>query len=481
LHPIYYDKYIYKEHHIVECFFSKIKYFRPVFLSLISLLVILKHFSRLLELVYGYDEKSTGPRTLKFFFIKSTLTGKFHQLCYHTTNNFEQEKRKKNTMYKKISWSIILFSLTSIINTRTNQQPTIKLKPQEKYEDPFIRPLITDQTKKYFPITFSGYIKHEAFYDTRQVNGLGNDQIVFFPDKKLLDTAGQDTNAKGQGNMVAIETRLRATIHGPKINGAHSFGVIESDFFGFNEAGFQDIDRFEILNLFRMRHAFAQLDWEKYTLIFGQTWHPIYVSDCFPETISNNVGAPTEPFSRNPQIRFTYHNKRINIITAALSQIRFFNDGPDGFSSKYIRNAVVPNLHGQIQIKIGNHLIGTGLDYKRLVPRIRTNKGIKVRESINSIAAIWYACLEWPSFYFRTKIIFAENVTNFAMLSGYAVHTIDPVTDERTYTNLRTFAIWLDTAVRKSKKIEPGIFVGFTKNLGASTLLEMVSGKQSDT
>jgi len=375
-------------------------------------------------------------------------------------------------MYKKISWSIVLFIFTVTINTETNQQPTIKLRPQEKYEDPFIRPSITDQIKKYFPITFSGYIKQEAFYDTRQVNGLGNDQFLFFPNKKLLDPVGRDINAKGQGNMVAIETRLRATIDGPKINGANSFGVIELDFFGFNEAGFRDIDRFEILNLFRMRYAFAQLDWEKYTLIVGQAWHPMYIPTCFPETISFNTGDPMEPFSRNPQFRFTYHNKRINIIAAALSQIRFFNDGPDGFSSKYIRNAVVPNLHGQIQIKIGNHLIGTGLDYKRLVPRIETNKGFKVRESINSIAAIWYACLDWPSFYFRTKITFAENSTNFAMLGGYAVHTIDSVTDERTYTNLRTFAIWLDTAVRKIKKIEPGIFIGFTKNLGASKTIE---------
>ena len=31
LNPIYYDKYIYKERHVVECFFSKIKYFRRVF------------------------------------------------------------------------------------------------------------------------------------------------------------------------------------------------------------------------------------------------------------------------------------------------------------------------------------------------------------------------------------------------------------------------------------------------------------------
>jgi len=376
-------------------------------------------------------------------------------------------------MYKKkISWSIILFSLTTIVNIKTDQQPTIQLKPQEKYEDPLIPPSITDQIKKYFPITFSGYIKHEAFYDTRQVNGLGNDQVLFFPSEKLLDPIGRDINAKGQGDMVAIETRLRATIDGPKINGAQSFGVIESDFFGFNEAGFQDIDRFEILNLFRMRHAFAQLDWEKYTLIVGQTWHPMFVPTCFPETISFNDGAPMDPISRNPQLRFTYHNKRINIIAAALSQIRFFNDGPDGFSAKYIRDAVVPNLHGQIQIKMGNHLIGTGLDYKRIVPRIETSKGFKVRESINSIAAIAYTCLNWPSFYFRTKMTFAENSTNFAMLGGYAVHTIDPVTDERTYANLRTFTLWLDAAVRKSKKIEPGIFIGFAKNLGASKTVQ---------
>ena len=388
-------------------------------------------------------------------------------------NNKKKEKKEEGTMHKKILLPIIFFSLITIIsNIKASQPQQIKLRPQEIAEDPFIRPSVIDQIKKYFPVVFSGYIKYEAFYDTRQVNGLGNDQFLFFPNKKILDPIGKDINAKGQGDMVAIETRLRATVEGPKINGANSFGVIESDFFGFNEAGFRDIDQFEILNLFRMRYAFVKLDWEKYTLVAGQSWHPTFIPTCFPETISFNTGAPMEPFSRNPQLRFTYHDKRVNIIAAALSQIRFFNDGPDGFSSKYIRDAVVPNLDGQIQIKIGNHLIGTGLDYKRLVPRIVTNKGFKVRESINSVMVLWYACLAWPSFYFRTKLTFAENASNFAMLSGYAVHTIDPVTDERTYTNLRTVAFWIDTAIKKFKRIEPGLFIGFTKNLGASKTIE---------
>lgn len=128
-------------------------------------------------------------------------------------------------------------------------------------------------------------------------------------------------------------------------------------------------------------------------------------------------------------------------------------------------------MHGQLQIKIGEHLLIAGLDYKQLVPRIVTNKEFKVRESINSILALFLVCLTWQDFYFRTKLTFVENGTNFSMFGGYAVHTIDPITDKRTYTNLREIALWIDTAI-KIKNVEPGLFMGVSKNLGASKTIK---------
>jgi len=418
-----------------------------------------------------------------------------------------KKKRKGNTMNKKILRSIIFFSLTAVINTKTIIDPTIKLIPPV---DSLLAPSpVAEKIKKY--LTIETNIQSEFSFDTRQVNGLASNQSVVLPDKKRLDPTGKDINARGKGIMVGTEGSLRAVIAAPEIkegqdkegegtDGLYWSAAMETNLAaGFiNETGFLDTEQLTA----RRAYALAELVWLKsgqkiYTLSFGRKWHPMFVPTCFPETISSNTGDPIDPFSTSTQFLFTGYNERFNIIAAALSQSDTFSDGPDGFSSKYIRNAIVPNLHGQIQIKIGDHSfgpgldyertaprteIGTGFDYKRLVPRIETQKGFKARESINSIAAMWYARVDWKRAYFKTKIIFAENFTDFKMLGGYAVHTIDPVTDERTYTNLRTFSVWLDTATitkkmrtrnnQKKMAIEPGIFVGFTKNLGASKTIK---------
>lgn len=386
-------------------------------------------------------------------------------------------------MLQKKTTAIIFFSLINVMSTLKSSQPqdlAIEREPQELAEFPELTPPMLENIRRYlkihktFPVVFTGYIKYAAYYDTRQVLGLRDDYVLFAPDRKILDPTGKDINAKGQGDMSDIESRLRATIKGPKVGNAALFGVIEADFLGFTASNLRNIYGAtpEFLNIFRLRHAFMQLDWEKYSFIAGQTWHPVIVPFCWVETISFNGGIPFEPFSRSPQVRFTYQNERIRIIAAALSQVRFFNDGPEGFTAKYLRNAVVPNLHGQLQIKMGEHRLIASLDYKRLVPRIVTNKGFKVRESINSVLAFLLACLEWQDFYFRTKLTFAENGTNFGMFSGYAVHTIDPITDKRTYTNIREITFWIDTAI-KIKNLEPGLFIGASKNLGSSKSIKL--------
>ncbi len=336
-----------------------------------------------------------------------------------------------------------------------------------------ILPTITkayDYDNSSFNYNVSGYVKYESYFDSRQVFGISHDQFLLFPEKKMPDPNGKDINERGQSQMVAIESRLRTTVSGIKVNKVEATGVIEADFFG-RITGSNELktdSNFEIHNIFRLRHAYVQLDWKKLTLQFGQTWHPIAVLECYADTISFNNGAPIEIYSRAPLVKAIYRCSHIKLIGAAATQLEFISDGPDGFSAKYMRNAIIPNLHAQIQGKFGEHVAGTGIDYKRLRPRIVTNKGFKTDESISSIAAIWYLALNFPSVVFRTKIMFGQDAHDYGMISGYAVHTMDPVTDKRTYTNLCAVSAWIDLAIVKSKKIEPGLFVGYAKNIGAS-------------
>lgn len=322
-----------------------------------------------------------------------------------------------------------------------------------------------------FSVIFSGYVKYEALFDSRQIVGFREDQVLLYPARRQCDVCGRDINDKGHANMLAIESRLRAVIIGPDVLDAQSLGVLEGDFIGVSDA---------TVNTFRLRNAFAHLDWQNISLLAGQYWHPLFVPECYPDTISFNSGIPIEQLAREPQIRFTPKVGRANLILAAISQLNFENDGPQGLNSKYARDAVIPNLHAQLQIPINSHVVGIGIDYKRLVPRLVTDKNYKVTESINSTSALAYIGLNWPTVTFNTKVVYAQNLTNADSISGYAVTCINPTTDERQYTNLQSVSFWIDTAYKK--KVEPGLFAGYVKNIGAQkTIIQSIVNDQGET
>jgi hypothetical protein len=309
------------------------------------------------------------------------------------------------------------------------------------------------------PVKFGGYIKHESFWDTRQVVGAREDQTLLFPEPKDPDIDCNDINAQGQFTSVALQTRMRFEIDGPEIGHATSKGVIEFDFFG----------REGIANIFRMRHAHIILDWEKAQILAGQAYHPLYVIGVDPRTISFNTGIPLDTFSRNPQFRVTYlPNDHVHLLFCASTQLDFPTDGPIGSSSTYLRDSVIPMLDFRIDTYIGDHRIGAGVDFMRIQPRLKTNMNLKTRERLNNAIAILYADFKWDAIDTRTKLIYAQNATDHNMNGGYAVSCVDTTTDRREYASLNQFAIWNDTQITKSKSVVPGWFIGVAKNLGAN-------------
>lgn len=329
------------------------------------------------------------------------------------------------------------------------------------------KPIPFEPVESKFPIQVSGYVKHESYWDTRQVFGARADQTLLFPEKKKLDSNCNDINAQGQYEMVAIQSRMRFSIFGPQIKHAKTHGVIEFDFFGKDG----------INNIIRMRHAHLFLTWEKVEMLAGQAYHPLYVLyECEPRTLSFNTGIPMETFSRNPQFRITWTpSPRVNFIFCASTELDFPSDGPDGLDTKYMRDAVVPMLDFQMQTHFSEHLFGFGIDYKRIRPRLETLTGVKANETLNSIIVIAYNALNWESFNTRTKFMFVQNPTDQNMTGGYAVHSVDPINDRRTYTNLNGIALWNDSDITKSKSVIPGWFIGFIKNIGSrKTILQNV-------
>lgn len=335
-------------------------------------------------------------------------------------------------------------------------------------------PIFTKISVDDLKYRFSGFVEYEAFFDTRQTVGFSLTESLLFPAKKDPDPLGKDRNAKGQSSMAAFSTKVNLTVDGIKINKADAQAVIEADFLGLSDIpNFRRL-RSDVPNILRLRLAYAQFDWDTTSLLVGQTWHPIGPKDVLVTSISSNTGNPLEVYARSPQITFTYHTPTIQLLASALTQIEFLSDGPNGLSPEYIRNAVVPNLHGQVRWLFSGHMAGAGIDYKRLVPRIKTNKNFKVRESLNSVAAIVYLVLEYPRVQSHTKFIIGQNISDYGAIGGYAVKkdSIDPITDKRQYANLRTVSLWNGTCIKNLEKYEPGIFIGVTKNLGSSKKIE---------
>ncbi len=308
----------------------------------------------------------------------------------------------------------------------------------------------------------AGYIKHESFFDSRQVDAIADGESLLWPLDKKIAACGNDVNAQSQFNMIPIETQARIELCGPTIGKARSTMVVEGDFFGPTDP----LSLLTIVNIVQMRHGFFTLDWERTSLMAGQYWHPLTVPTCYPNTVSNNNGTPFEPSTKCPQLRVTHNSSAVSYIAAILMQLDSPSYGPLGLSTTYERNAIVPNIHVQAYAHAADHLFGLALDYKLLRPQLATDTGFRERAIIGSVSTAVYAGLKLGDWTINSKAIYGQNMTDFSMIGGYAVHTIDPVTHKRTYTNLCSVAWWADI-FRTKERYEPGLFLGVTKNLGA--------------
>lgn len=333
----------------------------------------------------------------------------------------------------------------------------------------FVPILLSAQDDPKFGIKFSGFVKTDVFYDTRQVVSIREGHFLLYPDNVMNDQDGIDINDASSFNILSIQTRLKGAITGPDAFGAKTSGLIEADFFGNENSNFQDV------NGFRIRHAYVQLTWRKFELIAGQYWHPMFVAESFPSVLSFNTGAPFQPFSRNPQVRFTYKAGNFNTILTAFSQRDFQGAGPDGSSSKYLRNSGIPNLNLQFQYKLkdSEHMAVAGVDYKVIKPELYTsNVGLTKKFATNTTIASYSAFaslkLKFKPLTFKLYGVYAQNATDLTMIGGYAVSSInDIVTGDKTYCNMNTMSVWTEL-MTNGKKVKFAVFGGYSKNLGAT-------------
>ena len=316
--------------------------------------------------------------------------------------------------------------------------------------------------EKKFGITFKGFVKNDIIFDTRQTIAVREGHFLLYPAAEVLDPDGNDVNDKPNFNMLSIQSRLTGNITGPDAFGAKTSARLEGAFFGH-----RDTD----INGFRLRHAYLVLDWEKDQLLIGQTWNAMFIAECFPGVVSFNTGAPFQPFARNPQIKYTRKLNNLKVIVTAMSQRDFASPG----GSTSLRNAVVPDMNMKLQFHKKSDdkefLFGVAGSYKTLVPRLSNSLGYQVHdETVSGLSGMAFLKYKNDFFTYKLEGVYGQNLFDVTMLGGYAIEYTEDTNminkDYRNYTPVDVMSVWTEFHTN-GKKIQYGIFAGFTKNMGS--------------
>lgn len=319
---------------------------------------------------------------------------------------------------------------------------------------------------KDFKFKFYGQIRTDLYYNSRANEETVDGLFYMYPKDKVRDEDGNDLYSTPNSNFYTLYSRLGVDVAGPKLGKANTSAKVEVDFRGTGSS----------YSVIRLRHAYLNLDWGKSALLLGQTWHPLF-GDVSPQILNLSVGAPFQPFSRAPQIRYRYTHKNFQLTGAAVWQSQYLSQGPAGKSQEYMKKGCLPELYIGADYKNGGLLAGAGIEFLSLKPRTEAmgenGKKYKVDERITTLsyeAHVKYTNKDW---FVGAKSVLGSNLTQASGLGGFGIKSLDERTGEQEYTPIRVSSSWLNVVY--GRKWKPGIFAGYAKNLGTSD--ELVSSK----
>lgn len=321
--------------------------------------------------------------------------------------------------------------------------------------------------KKGFDYKFYGQVRTDLFYNTRSNTETVDGLFYMYPLDENLDPNGHDLNGVGNGNFYTLYTRLGVDVTGPMLGKAKTSAKVEVDFRGSGTT----------YSLFRIRHVYFNLDWGKSALLVGQTWHPLY-GDVAPEILNLNMGAPYQPFSRAPQIRYRFTSNNFMLTAAAIWQSQYLSVGPKTNkpgetstqkSQEFMKKSCVPEFYLGVDYKRPGLIAGAGLHVSSITPRTQSETEDAVyfvNERVTGISGEAHVKYTKENWLVSAKTVLGTNLTQTSTVGGYGITSIDEVTGKQQYSPLRTSSTWVNVAY--GKKWRPALFFGYLKNLGAT-------------
>lgn len=302
-------------------------------------------------------------------------------------------------------------------------------------------------TEPDFGVKWSGFVKTDFMFDTRQIVNAREGHFNILPSAENI-VNGEDLNDQSNFNILAIQSRLKASISGPDFFGMKTSGAIEAAFFGNSDGSIGEL---------RLRHAFVKLSNDKVEILMGQYWHPMFVTAVFPGTYSFNTGVPFQPFSRNPQLRITTKGN-VKFIGVLFTERDFQTRGAS------VSKSGMPQLHAQLQLGSASKTLGGfGVNLKSSRPALG-------EDNLTSTAFIGYFRTKLGKATWKAEATYGQNMTDVLQIGGFGQAS------NGDYVNNDTFSTWTELSGDFSETMEWGLFGGYSKNSGFGEPITYVNG-----
>lgn len=335
----------------------------------------------------------------------------------------------------------------------------------------------TDPDNRY-QYELYGFVRNDFTFDSRKTLASVGELFNFIPYDQYLNALGQDLNATPSARLLAVTTRLGFNVTSPLYGKLRMSAKIETDFCG---SASQYV-------MFRIRQAFVAFDWQYHRITAGQTWHPM-TGELLPSIVSLNTGAPFNPFSRAPQLRYDAKIDGFNITAAAIYQMQYTSPGPEGNSVKYQVFGGLPEFYIGFAYKNEHWKVGLGGEYMQIKPRqtsimtIEDETGeihdveVLAKDKVNSFAGQIFASYNTGGFDVRLKTVLGQNMGHLLMMSGFGAYDYAPESGKYKYAPLTQSSTWLTIGYdthNTTHNVKATLLGGYIKNFGAAK--ELVPG-----
>ena len=344
------------------------------------------------------------------------------------------------------------------------------------------------EKKKKFDFIFHGYVRLDAFTDSRQNVDYWKGIDYSYPKPPKLDPSGRDINEKAQFTMVPFG-KVIAEVIGPDVYGAKSSAVIKADIpgkFRIEEAVNFSGDPF---GMFRYQHGYLNLDWERTKVLAGVYYSPLVLLELCADTVSINAGEFFDPFNYSAMVRVKHHADPFEF-TFAVHKLFWYDQ---------FRDSVAPSLFGQVTAHIGENFVTAGVNMDAFTQCLETSPELAeglvtptpaADQTLSNVVAgtpstatvpdngyvqhnsivYWIAfiggAMKQNNVTWKHRLTYAQCPFLYTLIGGFGSCDRNPKTDYRTCTTTASLSYWTELS-HLTKNRELGVFVGYTKNLGA--------------